>query len=159
MKAVFRAWWELRTVREQRLLLAMAALLALTLAWLLVVRPLDNGLADARERHARAVLDLAAARGQAERIAFLEKDGPLPPEAPLATAVGQRAAQAGFAEARVTPDGAARVTVAIDAARAQALFGFLAGMERDGLIVERLTARTNSDATLAAEAVVKLRRR
>lgn len=159
MMAALKAYWGVRTAREQRLLLAMAALLAIVLAWLLVVRPVDAALADARARHARAVIDLAAARGQAERIAFLERSGPPPPEAPLATAVGQRAAQAGFAEARVTPDGAGRVTVAIDAARSQALFGMLAGLERDGLIVDRLTARMNSDATLAAEARLKLRGR
>lgn len=160
MKAQAKAYWEMRSRREQRMLLAMAALLAITLAWLLVVRPVDDGLAAARERHARAVLDLAVARGQADRIAALEKDGPPPPEAPLATAVGQRAAEAGFADARVAPDGPRRVTIGIDAARAQALFGFLAGLERrDGLIVERMNARANSDATIAAEAVVRIRSR
>ncbi|WP_238995435.1 type II secretion system protein M [Sphingomonas solaris] len=155
-----RLWWRLRSPREQRMLLVMAALVGITLAWLLVVRPVDDGLADVRARHARAVLDLAAARGQAERIADLEKRGPPPPEAPLATAIGQRAAAAGFATARIIPDGANRVSVAIDAARAQALFGWIADLERrDGLIVERLTARTNSDATLAAEATLRLRSR
>lgn len=160
MSARLRLWWGLRTPREQRMLLVMTALLAIVLAWLLVVRPVDDGLAAARARHARAVLDLAAARGQAARIADLERKGPRPPEAPLATAIGQRAAEAGFAAARVASDGPGRVTVAIDAARAQALFGLLGTLERrDGLVVERLSARTNSDATLAAEAVLRERRR
>ena len=57
----FRAWWRLRTPREQRMLLAMGALLAVTLAWLLVVRPIDDALADARARHARAVITHAEA--------------------------------------------------------------------------------------------------
>ncbi len=154
-----RAWWGLRSLREQRMLLLMAALLLPTLAWLLVVRPLDDALGAARGRHERAVIDLAVARGQAERIAALE-GGARPAEAALATVIGRRAAEAGFAEARVTNDTSRRATIAIDAARPRALFGFLAALERrDGLIVERMNARANSDATLAADAVIRLRSR
>lgn len=160
MNGRIRAWWGLRSLREQRMLLVMAALLAVTLAWLLVVRPVDNGLAAMRERHGRAVIDLAAARGQAERIAALERDGPPPSAVPLATAIGRRAAEAGFVDARLTADGPRRVSIAIAAARAPALFGFLAGLERrDGLVVERMNARANSDATLAAEATIRPRSR
>lgn len=151
-------WWSLRTLREQRMLLAMFAALAIVLAWLLVVRPLDNALADVRARHARAVIDLAQAQAQAEQIVFLEKSAPPGRQGPLAAIVGQRAGEAGFATARVTPQGK-RVGVAIDAARAPAVFGWIAGLERrDGLVVDRLTARTNSDATIAVDATLRARR-
>lgn len=160
MTARLRQWWGLRSVREQRMLLVMAALLGIVLAWLLVVRPLDDGLAAARARHGRAVLDLAIARGQAARIADLEGAGSPRPDAPPAVLVGRRATEAGFAAARIADDGPGRVTLSIGAARAQALFGLLAGLERrDGLVVERLAARTNSDETLAADAVLRARRR
>ncbi len=153
----FRFWWGLRTTREQRMLLAMAAAIAITLAWLLVVRPLDDALADARERHARAVIDMAQARGQADRIAVLEKAGSLPAR-PLAAIVSEKANEAGFANARVTPDGD-RVSVGIEAAKPPALFGWIADLERDGVIVDRLSARTNGDATIAVDATLRARRR
>ena len=160
MTQALKLWWSLRSTREQRLLLAMAAAIAITLGWLLIVRPADNALADARLRHARALLDEAQAEGQADRIRFLERSAPPPRNAPLAAVIGGRAEAAGFAKARVTADGANRVSIAIEAVRAQAFFGWIADLERrDGLIVERLTARTNSDATLAAEATFRARGR
>jgi general secretion pathway protein M len=158
MTEPLKLWWSLRTTREQRMLLAMAAVIAITFAWLLVVRPMDDALADARERHARAVLDVARVEGQADRIRALEREAP-PPVGSLAMAIEAKAAAAGFAKARVTADGP-RVSIAIEAARAQAFFGWIADLERrDGVIVERLTARTNSDATLAVEAVLRPRSR
>lgn len=153
-----RFWWSLRTVREQRMLLAMAAVIGVVLAWLLIVRPLDDALADARARHARAVLDMAQAHAQADQIALLQRSAP-PVQGPLATAIGARANEAGFAKARVTPDGT-RAAIAIEAAKAPALFGWIADLERrDGLVVDRLSARTNSDATIAVDATIRARSR
>ena len=159
MTRQLRFWWSLRTTREQRMLLAMAAAIAIVLAWLLIVRPLDDALADARARHARAVLDRARAQAQADEIALLQRGGPPPIQGVLATAIGQKANEAGFAKARVTPDGK-RVAIAIEAAKAQAVFGWIADLERrDGLVVDRLSARTNSDATIAVDATVRVRNR
>lgn len=159
MTQSLKLWWSLRTLREQRMLLGMAAVIAATLGWLLIVRPADNALADARERHARAVLDVARAEGQAALIRRLERGDPAPATGSLATRMEASAASAGFAKARITPDGP-RVSIAIDAARSQALFGWITDLERrEGLVVERFTARTNSDATLAAEATLRARSR
>jgi hypothetical protein len=50
------------------------------------------------------------------------------------------------------------VNLAIEAARPQALFAWVSEMERDkGLIVERLTAKANSDRTLSAEITFRAR--
>jgi len=51
-------WWRERTLREQRLLLVMFALIALALGWLLVIRPLSDALDAAQTRHAEAVTAL-----------------------------------------------------------------------------------------------------
>ena len=40
------AWWDTRSAREKRLLLVLAALLVLVLAWLLVIRPLGDARAN-----------------------------------------------------------------------------------------------------------------
>jgi hypothetical protein len=52
-----------------------------------------------------------------------------------------------------------RVVISIAAARSPALFTWLAGLRQQGVIVERLTLRTNSDATLAVEGTLQVRAR
>ena len=68
------------------------------------------------------------------------------------------AAAAGFTGARISGQGASRATVSLDAARPQALFGWVAQMEQAGLVVERLRAQANADHTLAAEMTLGARR-
>ena len=146
------AWWRLRSVREQRLLLAMGALFAITLLWLGLLRPLGDRLAAARERHADAVLALASARAQADSIIALERRTRTSPGTAVSVLVQGAAHDAGFSEAVVTADGLARANVTIGAVRAQAFFGWIADLQRRyGLVVDRLNVRTNNDATLAVE--------
>lgn len=157
MSGMASAWWRARTVREQRLLAAMLALFGLVLAWLLVVRPLADALDSARRDHAEAVMSLAEARARAAAAGHARGEGrraaPLPVDALLSRTV----TEAGFADARVTSRGPARASVAIDAARPQAFFGWVRTMEGSGLIVESLTARANADRTLAVEAAFRAR--
>lgn len=153
MSDTIKTWWRTRTLREQRLLLAMAALLALALAWLLVLRPLNDALATARERHGAAVLALAQAR---ERVALAR--GPAPGRTQLDlgggtldTLLSGTASEAGIPVARVDRESATQATAVINAVRPQALFAWVRQMEGRGLIVERLRATANSDQTIAAE--------
>ena len=152
--------WRLRSRREQWLLLVMAALFALTFAWAGVIRPLGDRLADARERHGRAVIALASVRTQADAVLLLQRAGALAAGADTAALLGRAAKQAGFTAATVTPTGPASATVSIAAVRAPAFFGWVANLQRqDGLIVDQLSAHTNSDATLAVELGVRARSR
>ena len=52
-----------------------------------------------------------------------------------------------------------RASVAVDAARPQALFAWVLRLEQSGLVVERLSARANSDRTIAAEIALRARGR
>ena len=145
-------WWEARSARERRLLAIMFALLAIVLAWLAVVRPLGDALEAARLRHDAAVAALAEARAA--------RPAPAPAATgPADSIVAETAAAAGFAGARIARLGPARAVVAVDSARPQALFGWIAEMERRGLVVERLRARANADRTLAAEIGLRARGR
>ncbi|HEV2817887.1 MAG TPA: type II secretion system protein GspM [Allosphingosinicella sp.] len=147
------AWWEARSARERLLLGIMFALLGLVLAWLIVVRPLADALDAAKERHAAAVVALAEARARLPSAA-----GPAP-AGPADAIVARTAAEAGFTGVRIARQGAAGASVAIDAARPQALFGWIAEMERRGLVVERLRAQANADRTLSAEIGLRERAR
>lgn len=147
------SWWAERSRREQRLIQVAAVLAVLVLGWLLVVRPLQDSLAAAKERHAAAVLALGEARARMLPGATAGA----PAAGPVDALIARTANEAGFANARITSQGAERASVALDAARPQVLFGWVARLEQMGLAVERLAARTNSDRTLAAELTLRKR--
>jgi general secretion pathway protein M len=157
MSARLKALWRARTPRERWLLGVMFAVAALVLVWFLILRPLGDMLSAAKERHGLAVEALAEARSQAAAIAALERSRPARPGQPVETVVAAAAAEAGFQLSALQPDGAGRVSLALGAARPQALFGWVAGMEGQGLVVERLSASSNPDRTLSAQIVLRAR--
>lgn len=152
-----KIWWKGRSPREQRLLLVMAALAAILIAWLLVFRPLGNALSDAKERHASAMVALAEARAQADVIRQAEDEAPAALGMPLDVLLSQAAAEAGFPVARLERQGSKQATMTIEAVRPQAFFGWIGELESRGLIVERLTATTNSDQTLGVQFTLRAR--
>lgn len=160
MKDALRSWWRTRTPREQGLVLAMLALAAVVLVWLLVVRPLGDALSDARARHGAAVVALAEARAQAAAIGTIER-APRPAlPAPIEQLIGSAAAEAGFPASRIEREGEHQATLAVDAVRPEAFFGWVRRMESEsGLIVERLRATSNSDQTLAVQITFRARSR
>lgn len=150
MKAQFLDWWRGRALREQRLLLVMFALLAITILWLGLYRPVRSALADARARHEQALFELGEVRAGSAALRALGR-GNAALSGPLAPFVTQAAADAGFADAAVTPQGERRAGVAIRSARPPALFAWVAALEARGVVVERFSARANADQTLAVE--------
>ena len=157
MSARLVALWLARTPRERWLLGVMFALLLLVLVWFLVLRPLGDMLSEAKERHGEAVAGLAEVRAQAAAIAALERSSPAPIEGPIDSAVSAAAATAGFQLSQLQPEGPGRVSLAIGSARPQALFGWIAGLEAQGYIVERLNASSNPDRTISAQIVLRAR--
>jgi general secretion pathway protein M len=149
-------WWAERSRRERRLILVMLALAVIVLGWLMVLRPLSDALDAAKTRHAAATLALGEARARLGQSA-----GPRAMAAalPADSLIGRTASEAGFTNARIASQGPMRASVAIDAARPQALFAWVLRLEQSGLIVERLRARANSDRTIAAEIALRARGR
>lgn len=156
MNDAFLLWWGERSPRERGLLAIMAGLAALVIGWLLIVRPLSDQLDAAKSRYAAATVALAEARSREDAAG----GGPArAPGMPVDSLIGAAATQAGFTNARIAAQGPARATITVDSARPQALFAWLGQLERQGLSVERLGARTNSDRTIAVEAVLRVRGR
>lgn len=149
-------WWQARSERERRLLLVMLALVGAVALWLLAIRPLGDRLDEARRRHGEAVVALAEARAGADAARSAGRTGA--PTGPVEPLVRRTAAEAGFADAQVAPQGPAAATVTVASARPQALFGWIARLEQAGLAVERLEARANADRTVAAEFALEARR-
>lgn len=146
-----RTWWMGRSAREQRMLLVMFALLAVTILWLGIYRPVDGALSAARARHADAVVRLGEVRAQAAAIGALGRTASAAPSGPLLGFVTAEANASGFSAAAITPQGDRRVSVSIPSARPAAVFGWVARLEERGVIVERMSARANADPTLAVD--------
>jgi general secretion pathway protein M len=157
MRARLEALWLARTPRERWLLAAMLALVALVLVWLAILRPLSDMLSAARQRHGEAAQTLAEARSQAAAIAALERERPAPFAGPIDTAVAAAASEAGFQLSGLQAEGPGRVSLAIGAAKPEALFGWVSGLEAQGYIVQSLTASTSPDRTLSARIVLRAR--
>jgi general secretion pathway protein M len=159
MNARIGALWLSRTPRERWLLGVMLALVAVVLAWLLILRPLGDLLSYAKQRHGEAVAALAEARTQAAAIGALERNRPAPLAGPIDAAIAAAASSAGFQLSGIQPEGAGRVSLTIAAARPQALFGWIAQLGAQGYIVERLTVSSNPDRTLSAQILFRARGR
>lgn len=152
-----RLWFQSRSLRERRLLLVMAALAVVTILWGLILRPLNDAMATARERHTAAVIRYGetAARVDALRDARAARVPLL--TGSLADAVRARADQAGFPLASLDPDGSDGVSVAVQSARGAALTAWLARLERAGIVVESATLTDNGDRTVAGRLVLRRR--
>lgn len=155
MIANLRLWFAALSLREKRLVLVAMALAALTLFWFGLIRPVSDGLYAARVRHNDAVLRLAATEAQLRDIAQMQRNRPPPLQAPLDETIRARASAAGFALSNVTPQPGNAVQVQIAAARPIALFGWVAQLEADGIIVVALSTTDNGDRTLAAVVTLK----
>ena len=152
-----KAWFDGRSLREKRLILAMLALLALTIVWYGLIRPLGDALSDARARHADAAVRLGETQAAVAAIRGLDRSRPPPLTGTFADAVRARAADAGFALASLDADGPDRVRVSIRSARPAALTPWLARLEGAGILVEAATLTDNGDRTVAAQLVLKAR--
>jgi general secretion pathway protein M len=154
--SALKQWWRGRTLREQRLLLAMSVLFAIVLLWLLIVRPVGDALSRARERHADAAQALAEARAQAALIRQLERSAPAALAEPVDALISRSATEAGFPIGRLERQGN-RAAMVLPSVRPQAFFGWLGQMEARGLIVERLSATPNTDQTVTVEVTLRAR--
>jgi len=148
----WRGWWNVRSVREKRLLLAMGALAAVALAWLLVIRPIDNARAAAKARHDHAVIALARVEARAAEVERL-RAAPRPTvQGRIVDIVGAEAVRVGFVSNQTEPVGADGVRIVIPAVLPRAFFAWVTDLEtRLGLHVEALTARPNADQTLSVD--------
>jgi general secretion pathway protein M len=158
MMAMLRTFWTDRSVREQRLLGVMFALLVPVILWFGVIAPLTGAMASAQARLDKAVLDhgIVAARAGTLREAMRARPAVLNEN--LVTQVGAAGQAAGFTLDRLDAPSVDHVELTIASAKSAALFGWLHIVSQKGIIVERITLRPNSDATLNVQATLRTRR-
>ena len=156
MIEAIRIRWQRFTPREKMLVTIMLILAALVFLWLGVLRPLFNGLSDARaeygaalDRHVRVVNKVAAIKGTPNfRTGYSNP-------APLDVVIAQSAGEAGFAVDRNEAKGGAQTDVAIANVRAQAMLRWLAVLEGQGIFADTLAIQGNEGGTVSLTATFK----
>ncbi len=154
-----RDWWQGRSDRERWMLGVMLALLAILVLWFAIIAPLNRARAAAEQRLSVATEDAGRVAAAAGAMKIARRDAQPMLNVALPVAIGQAAEANGFTLARLDPIGGDRATIGISTARGPALFTWLNALEKQGVIVEKLTLRTNSDGTLAVEGVLRTRAR
>lgn len=156
MIAAFLHWWNERSLREQRLLAVMIAILVAVVAWLGVARPIAQARDAAETRHARAVVALGEVRELGGRLDALRFRPQPAIDEPLVAFIGRSASDAGLSVERLEAEGSDRAVLTIMAVRPPAVFGWIERVEvRHGLIVEQLSATRNPDSTIALQATFR----
>lgn len=148
-----------RSMRERWMLGVMFGIIAVLLLWLAVVRPIDGARDAAYLRLIAATDDAGRIAAVAETMKTARRTAPPALTVALPAAIGQAGESSGLTLSRLDQSGPDRATIGISAVSAPALFAWLAALEGQGIIVDKLTLRTNSDATLAVEGVLRLRGR
>lgn len=154
MMASLTRWWQALSGREKRLVGFAGALAALVLLWL-IVRPLVGYINGLGEEHRMAVE--RAARVEAK--AALLKSGTAPVATVVAGSIDQWLAQSagdtGLTLDRNEARGEAAATIAIASARAPALMGWLATLEAQGLVIDRVAITPGTDGSVGVTAEVR----
>lgn len=151
-------WWKTRTPREQKLLIAGGFIAFVVLAWLLIVRPMGDALANAKERHNDAVATLSDVRADLAALERSRGAGGAAASGPVDAVVSAAAAEAGFPVSRLDRPNPGEATLVLDAVRPQAFFAWIGRMEAErGLRIERLSVSANTDRTLAAQVTFRAR--
>jgi len=148
--------WRERSPREQWMLGAMFALLAVVILWLGLFRPLDAAQRFARDELREATDRNAAIRAKVKLLQSLPRTaGIADPDVPLDQFIGQSAGEAGLTLERAQAQGADRLDMAIASVRPVALFSWLAVLEAQGVRVETMSARPSPTAgSVSVQAVL-----
>ena len=145
MSDAVRLWWKGRSLREQRLLIVMAALAIVVIVWLGILRPLSDARAEARKRHGDTLVAVAQIEAEAARLKALPK-GARPSGAPI-DIVRAEADAIAITPSLVRPEGGG-VRVDIPVIGGQALFTLIDRLRARGLAVDTLAARPEAGGSL-----------
>lgn len=139
------AWWEGRTLREQRMLAVMGLILLAVVTWLAVVRPAWAWRDAAADERARAENGLILARQAATRLTITGQGS-----ADIQPAVQAAGDAAGVTPVMgMAPDGG--LGFSLPNVQTAAAFGWLAALHDKGVEAGGLSVVENADATLTVE--------
>jgi general secretion pathway protein M len=153
-----KTYWIDRSVREQRLLTVMLALLTAVILWFALISPIRHARIAATERLERAAIASGQVLTRAAALRATIRAAPPPAlKTSLILAVETSATEAGFTPARLERRNEDRILISMSSAKSQALFSWLSMLAKRGIFVETATIHPNADATLSFVATLRLR--
>ncbi len=154
MISAIRQWWTGLSQRERVLVGVAGGLTAAVLLWL-AARALLAGLESGAEAHREAIARAARVEAKAALLAAAPQTPPASQSGALDLWLGQSATDMGLTLDRNDARGERLASIAIASARAPAVVGWLAGLEAQGLVIERLSLTPGTDGTVAMTAEVR----
>ncbi len=145
-----RTWFVGLTQRERILVRIAALLVAGLVGYYGIVRPMAGAMTAAEERYVYAIE--RQARIEAKVAALLPPvDGKVANfSGKIDSFVSQSAGETGIAVGSIDPQSESRVNMLVESAKPTALFGWLARIEREGIVVESLSVNPASNGTVSA---------
>ncbi len=141
------AWWDGRTLREQRMLTVMGLAIAAVLVWLLIVRPAWAWRADAAEARAVAEADLALVQTATGRMARTDAASS---DVDVSAVVAEVGSITGVTPVMgMSPDGG--LGFSLTNVSSAAAFGWLAALHDRKVEATTLNVVENADATISVE--------
>lgn len=157
MTGRLRARWVMLSLRERGLIAIMLGLLAVTIIWFGLIRPVQDGLSRAQADHIIAV-DRAGRIAASVTALKTATGGPPQLDGAIDQVVSRSASDAGFTLDSANLEGADRMSIAIGVARPAALFGWLASLEARGIGVEAIIVDPATGGTVSARATLRVAR-
>lgn len=150
------AWFRSLSLRERWLVSLAGALLGLIVGYYGIVMPVMDGVNDARRDRAEAVEREGRILAKIEQLngPAVEQDNPV--SGPLDPFIRQETSEMGLSVEDIRASGDDAVTFSFSQVTATALFGWLASLERRGLVVTDVDARPAAGSALSAR--ISLRR-
>ena len=146
-----RHWYLAKSLREQRLLLLMAAIGIPTLAWLLIIMPLNQAYDSALDRHVEAI----DRNGRVKMLAAAPPAGApaqLPSGSDLGLVIVESAGAAGITLDSNAADGPNSVAITIASGTVTSILQWLQQLEGQGIVVDDLRLAPGPDGTASATA-------
>lgn len=140
------AWWDGRTLREQRMLMMMAVAVAGVLIWLLVVRPVWAWREEAADARVVAEADLAMVEAAASRLSGSSASS----DVDVSAVVAEVAGVTGLTPVMgMSADGG--LGFSLTNVSSTAAFGWLGALHERKVEAVTLNVVENADATLSLE--------
>lgn len=154
MQAIGR-WWNEHSEGERRFMAILAVAAGVVIFWFGLWQPIGGAVKSGWERQGAALDRYASVRAKVEAIRKLPAAAKGGAGAAIEQLVGQSAAEAGFTLDRAAAQGEGRMAISIASARMPALMGWLATLEKSGILVETISiAPGSTEGTVAVQSVL-----
>lgn len=149
------SWFLALSRREKILIGTLGILLAGTIAFYEIYRPMVGAIDSAEERYAQSVERQARMDSKVAALTKPVEDAPRSRNGAIDVFVSQSAGETGIAVGKIEPQGDDRINLTVDSAKPTALFGWLARIEDDGVGTETLAVTPAGNGTVSANLTLR----